>query len=322
MLRILKNTEYIIYIVLTLFISVYASVSAAKDGLKALAYPESQPDANSIAKQVFFVNRFFSFSNISIDEHPNNVSIIVQNSPGKKQTLTKLERHINNTYNDGVISSRELSVFRSGKLKGTAVLLTDYEDSNKVPTYMVWMPALRLTRTFEIGNTTDTWGGTVFSYSDMFMSSPDTEKHELSGKKVFDSCLNSIKIENPKNRLAKSFNNEPVCLHRDKDVYILKSYPLSLNEWYDYSVSYIDTKTFGDYRIQYYKNGKLLKTIDKDWRKSGQNDDPRALKWHHVYGKDHTTELETYIAVPDEIISVDRKLSSEFWSEESLKGLE
>ena len=317
----LKKIEYLIYVVLILFSSGHASVSFAKDGLKALAYPEDMLDANSIAKQVFFVNRFFSFSNISIEEHPNNVSIIVQNSPGKKQTLTKLERHINNTYNDGVISSRELSVFRSGKLKGTAVLLTDYEDSTKAPTYTVWMPALRLTRTFEIGNTKDTWGGTVFSYSDMFMSSPDTEQHELSGKTVFSSCLNSIKIQNSKNRLAKLFKNEPVCLHRDKNVYILKSSPIAQNDWYDYRVSYVDSKTFGDYRIQYYKNRKLLKTIDKDWRKSGQNDDPRALKWHHIYGKDHTTELETYIAVPEEIISVDRKLSSEFWSEESLKKM-
>ena len=39
---------------------------------------------------------------------------------------TAVERHLNNNYENDVIKSRDLAIFRSGKLRGTGMLVTDY----------------------------------------------------------------------------------------------------------------------------------------------------------------------------------------------------
>ncbi|MCW8965372.1 MAG: hypothetical protein OQK82_01595, partial [Candidatus Pacearchaeota archaeon] len=96
------------------------NMQASAVEMRDLPYPAKQPDANMIARQVFFVNRLFAFSNLSLEEHPKGVTVIIDQVPGKKQKLTTVERHLNNTYNDGEIASRELSIFRSGKLEGAA----------------------------------------------------------------------------------------------------------------------------------------------------------------------------------------------------------
>lgn len=289
--------------------------------LRSLPYPEDQPDANSIARQVFFVNRLFAFANLSIEEHPKGVAVVVDHVPGKRKRVTVVERHINNTYDDGVIASRELSIFRSGKLKGTAVLLTDYKDPERAPSYMLRLPIINKTRVIEISDTQETWGGTVFTYAEMLPSSPDKEQHELLGARSFKSCLSSVAIPSQKQPRGINVPDEPVCDHQGKLVYLLKSTPEPSTRWYDYRISHVDTTTFADYRTEYYKDGSIIKIIDRDWRSVGKHD-PRALQWHHLYGKNFVSGHETYIVVPDAAVSINTDKNKTFWTDESLKSLD
>ena len=304
------------FILMAIFGYAVLSLNTEAVELKDLPYPNQTPDANTIARQVFFVNRLFAFSNLSLGEHPKAVSVIVDQTPGKKQTLTTVERHVNNTYNDGEIASRELSVFRSGKLKGTAVLLTDYKDPAKNPTYTLWLPVLRHTRVIEISDTNDTWGGTVFTYSEMLPNNPDNQRHELLDTIKFNACLGSVQISARSHPRWASVPDSPVCKHKGKQVYKLKSTPGSSVGWYDFRISYIDTKSFADYR----KNDNKIKIVDRDWRASTKKD-PRALQWHHIYGKDLITGHETYIVVPGVSLAIDTDKKPSFWSESTLKSL-
>lgn len=122
-----RNLQALLLIAGLLIVYNAESAPVAKD----LAYPLQKPNAYEIAQQVYFVNHFYAFANVSLEKHPRGVAEVINREPGRKNTFLTLERHINNTYTDGEIRSRELVMFRSGQLKGSAVLLTEYEDASR-----------------------------------------------------------------------------------------------------------------------------------------------------------------------------------------------
>ena len=283
---------------------------------KNISYPTGEPNADEIAQQVFFVNRFYAFANASLEDHPRGVAEVINIEPGKKPTTLTIERHINNSYQDGEIRSRELAIFRSGKLKGVAILMTDYVDVSKNPTYAFWLPALRRIRRIEENDYDKSWGGTVFTLGEISMRKPGDETHERLGVTTFNACLETIKL--PAGSRAK--NHQPICNHKGKSVYRLKSKKISVGGWYDYRISYVDTETFADYRTEYFKGDKKIKVIDRDWRSTALKD-KRALQWHHLYGKDLLTGRETFISVPEVALVYDTHKLPSFWSESTLKKL-
>ena len=313
--RVLK----IILVLGTATMLVNWTVSQAARVSKDLPYPVSPPGAREIAEQVYFVNRFFSFANTSLEKHPRGVAEIINWKPGKDPTLLTVERHINNTYVNGPIRSREFAVFRSGKLKGTAILLRDYEDEARNPEYTIWRPALRRLRTIVENDKEKSWGGTVFTHGEMSLRQPDDEHHRLAGVVRFNRCLSSISMPEAEAPRGLKSKIHPVCDHRDKQVYVLISEPKD-NSWYDYRVSFVDVDSFADYRTEYHKNGEKIKIVDRDWRPVSL-DDKRALLWHHMYGRNLITGFETYIAVPEQSLAVNTDKRPEFWSIESLKSV-
>jgi len=316
----MKQYRHIIQFLISIFVAglfFTFSVSAATVA-KNLAYPLQKPSAEEVAQQVFYVNRFYAFANTSLEQHPRGVAVIINRMPGKKPTTVTVERHINNTYQDGEIRSRELAIFRSGKLKGTAVLMTEYEDSSRNPTYAFWLPALRRIRRIEEADYDKSWGGTVFTLGEMSLRKPDDEHHEILGISTFDSCLEYIQFPQDKRPTWMTDSDQPVCDHKGKSVYRLKSIRKLTGGWYDYRISYIDTKSFADYRTEYFKNGAKIKIIDRDWRIS-TTEDLRAMQWHHLYGKNLLTGSETYIVVPGVALAFDTKKKASFWSESTLR---
>ncbi|MGV6826422.1 MAG: outer membrane lipoprotein-sorting protein [bacterium] len=302
-----------------LFVLWFGFSAIAFGGPKDLAYPTGVPDADEIARQVHFVNRFFAFSNASLKAHPRDVALVINRSPEGNFIVNTVERHINNTYSDGTILTKELSVFRDGRLKGTAILLTDYQDPERNTSITMWVPVLRKTQTLEIADPEATWGGTVFTYQEMLPKDPDAELHTIMDESVFDSCLEFLDVETLKNRYANAITR-PQCRHKGKAIYKLKSVPKSDNHWFDYRISYIDKKSFADYRVEFFKNGQQIKVVDRDWRPTTLND-PRALQWHHVYGVDLLTRQESLIVVPEIALAINTDKSVSFWTEDTLKNL-
>ena len=145
----LQNLHWSIYARFALLGYLFVFSANAATIPKNLSYPIGEPNADEIAQQVFFVNRFYAFSNASLEDHPRGVAEVINIEPGKKTTTLTIERHINNSYQGGEIRSREIVIFRSGKLKGVAILMTDYVDASKNPTYAFWLPALRRIRRIE-----------------------------------------------------------------------------------------------------------------------------------------------------------------------------
>jgi len=303
--------------VLALGLSSNAFAGVSKD----LPYPSGTPSADEIAAQVYFVNHLYAVKNFSIGRvGRKKITVLINKAKGKKPTTNTLERYLNNDYNDGVIKAKDLAIFRSGKLRGTGMLIVDYVDDAKSQSYSIWLPALRKIRRFAQPAHDDAWGGSDFTFGDVTLRKPMHETHELLGTETFNDCLGVIELkESEKNKYMKNLH-APACGHKGKKVYKLKSTTKFENWWYDYRISYVDTKTFADYRTEYFKNGEKIKVIDRDWVPLGI-DDPRGQAWRYWYGKTFATGHETWAVIPDEVVKFNSDLKPSLWTEKTLRKI-
>lgn len=286
-----------------------------------LPYPATEPDALEVARQVFFVNHFYALKNVSIEKKKKIVTVIINKSKGKRASTNTVKRYINNDYSDGEIKAKDLAIFTSGKMRGTGILVTDYVADDKSQSYAIWLPALRKVRRFAEPAHEDSWGGTDFTFGDVTLRKPFNENHELLGKTEFPDCLHVIDIpKKQRNWHMNSLPKEPVCEHKGKSVYQLKSTTKFPNWWYDYRISYVDTKTFADYRTEYFKGDKKIKIIDRNWGNLGLPD-VRGASWKFWYGKNLDTEHETMAIIPTEVFKYNTGKKESLWSERTLRKL-
>ena len=291
---------------------------------KTLPYPTGtlSLSADEVANQVYFVNHFYALKNYSIQKKgKRKITVIINKAQGKKPTTNTVERHLNNNYNDGIVKAKDLAIFRSGKLRGTGMLITDYVDDNKSQSYAIWLPALRKIRRFAEPAHDDAWGGSDFTFGDVSLRKPHHETHELMGmQEAFKDCLGAMNLKH--NKYMKKLPSSS-CAHQGKAVYKLKSTTHFKNWWYDYRISYVDTKTFADYRTDYFKNGKHIKVIDRDWKTlpNYKGNDPRHVSWGYWYGKNLLTGHETWAVIPETVVAYNRDKKSSFWSEKTLRKI-
>jgi len=287
-----------------------------------LAYPAGSPSAEDVARQVFFVNHFYPVDNLFIQRKgKTHVTVLASRAEGGNSNINTLRRFLNNDYDDGFIRSKDMALFHSGKLSGTGMLITDYEDEAKSQSYAIWLPALKKIRRFAEPPHDDSWGGTDFTFGDVYLREPKHETHELLGTAAFDDCLGAMELSESerKNKYLKQVHM-PQCEHKGKTVYKLKSTTIFKHWWYDYRISYVDTRTFADYRTEYFKGGKKIKIIDRDWTSMGLKD-PRGSYWRYWYGKNLVTGHETMVSIPENFVSWNREEDPALWTEETLKHM-
>jgi len=298
-----------------------AQVSATVS--RDLPLPQGTPSADEIARQVYFANHFYAFKNFSIRQRGRTVAVLINSDSDGSASRTAVERHLNNNYENDVIKSRDLAIFRSGKLRGTGMLVTDYTDDAQSQSYMIWLPALRKIRRFAQPEHDEAWGGSVFTFGDVTLREPEHETHELLGVKKMRTCLGVIEsLEDQPYRYVDRLPKRS-CRHLDKDVYGLKSTTKFEDWWYDYRISYVDTENFADYRTVYFKDGEMIKIIDRDWGLVSESniDDPRALFWKSWYGIDLTTGRESWAVIPQTVVAYNTDKRNGFWSERTLRRI-
>jgi hypothetical protein len=293
---------------------------------RSLTYPPAnvELDADEVARQVYFANHFYAFNNFSIKRRGRTMSVLINKPEDGSPLTTAVERHLNNNYAaDDAIRSRDLAIFHSGNMRGTGMLVTEYADDEKNKDYMVWIPRLRKIRRFAQPRQDDAWGGSIFTFGDVTLRKPEDETHELLGKKKMRTCLGMINTLEGKLFRYTGRVPERSCRHVNKEVYGLKSTTKFEDWWYDYRISYIDTKNFADYRTLYYKDGELIKVIDRDWglvNTEGEGD-PRALFWKYWYGLDLKTGQESLAVIPRKVVSFNSGLKNNFWTESTLRKI-
>jgi len=297
-----------------------ASVHAETIIDKNLPYPTGTPTAQDIANQLYFVNQFHGFKRYAIVKKGKKITVILNKAKGKKAKTLTVERYKKNDWDDPSVRSKEIAIFRSGKLRGTGMLIVDFADDSKPQSYSIWLPALRKIRRFAQPALDDSWGGTDFTFGDVILRKPFHDTHELLGKETFNDCLGAI--EGVKTKWIKEMP-KPSCRPKGKEVYKLKSTSKFENWWYDHRITYVDAKSFADYRTEYFKNGEKIKVIDRDWVPLDVENDPRKVGWGYWYGKTFKTGHETFAVIPDEVTVIDDQVDKPdaFWSEKSLRKI-
>jgi len=285
-----------------------------------LPYQEGDLDADAIIDQVYSVNHLLGFRNVASEKVDKQVTHMITLAPGDQLSFQTMDRYLNNEYDDGVIRTKDLLIFRSGKLKGTGYLITHYLDEEKTPSYIMWLPELRKVRRFAAPSQADVCCGANLSYGDLFMRRPIDETHELIGKEKFDGCMGTIQLRPEDLSRYLTGTPEAECGHQGKPVYVVRSTSKFRDWWYDYRVSYIDAKTFGDYRIRYFKDGQEIKVWEKNWQSMG-HDDPRHQYLDYWYVRHLVTGIESMIVVPRETVKWDAEFKSSLWTESTLRKL-
>lgn len=304
-------------------ILMFSFTSANADVSRSLTIPSGTPSADEIIDQVFFVNHFYAFDNYGITKKGKKITVLVNKSSGKKPTTVTLERYLNNNYDDdGSVKARDLAIFRSGKLRGTGMLITDFDEPGKSQSYAIWIPSLRKIRRFAEPAHDDAWGGTDFTFGDVSLRKPKNETHELMGTENFSGCLGAVTLaDNEKNKYTRKLP-DAACSHDGKAVYKVKSTTKFENWWYDHRISYVDTSTFADYRTDYFKDGEHIKVIDRNWVKADNATDPRQVVWGYWYGKTFATDHQTWAVIPKEVtVTNDSKKKQSLWTEKTLRKI-
>lgn len=298
------------------FVTGAASATVAKN----LAYPADNPSADEVAAQTYFVNHFYAFDNYGIGKKSKEITALILRTKGSNPLTLTLERYLNNKPNKAGVNAQDLAIFRSGKLKGTGMLITDFSDANKSQSYEIFIPSIRKVRRFAQPARDDAWGGSDFTFGDVTLRKPKHESHELLGTAKFSGCL-SVMQDIKRNKYTQNSNIQADCSADGKQVYKLKSTAKNANWWYDHRISYIDAKTFADYRTDYFKAGNKIKTIDRSWV-SASLDDPRASYWGYWYGKTYATGHETLAFIPSKVTKVNHKYNkANLWSTKTLRKI-
>lgn len=285
-----------------------------------LPYPKGKlNNAEKIMENVYYVNHFYAFKNYSIVKKGRKITVIVKKSYGKKPLTDTVERYLNNDYrNDPVVKAKDLAIFRSGKLRGTGMLITDYKDDARSQEYLAWLPALRKIRRFAQPAHDDAWGGTDFTFGDVTLRKPMHETHKLLGVEKFGKRVHVLVI--PKAEQTHTTKKLPAGTdeYKNREVYKVESKTKFKGWWYDKRITYVDTKNFSDYLTEYYKNGKLVKKLEKNWKPIKGQKDPRALRWFTWYAINLENKHQSMAYIPKKVTQYNTHLKPSLWTKRTL----
>jgi len=301
-----------------LFFLISLSVSANVD--RTLPYP-TKIDADEVAKQVYFVNHQFYLDNQILKATRKYSILIVRKSKGKKARVLRADRYLNNDYDDGVIKSKDMVIFKSSQLKGTGVLAQEFVDERKSLEIMMWLPALRKVRRMaEPSKNMGYSAADVAFLEEAKLRRLNEDKYELISTRVKSFEYTRMKIKpSHLNKYTKQLPQDNKIIN--VEVYVLKATPKE-DAWYDYRIDYIDTKHFTNYETKFYVDGEVTKIIQRDWTKVKGIEDKRAYMWTYWYSLNPVTKFETVNFIPNKIIKSNVKsVKKTFWSERTLSKI-
>ena len=283
-------------------------------------YPEKPLTADQIVHEAYLVQHGMHMKNSIVRKTNGKVAMVLNRMPNKNVSVNILEASFKNDFNDGKTESKSLAIMKSGRLRGTGILMTHYINNHRKPSISLWLPSLRKVRRMSVPNHADKWMGTNMTYGDVYLRKPEHEVHELLGMKTFADCLGSMMLKDSEKTKTTKDLPESSCRPKGKEVYQLKSTTKFKDWWYDYHLTDIDTQTFAAYRTVYFKGGKQIKTIEVDWVSLNQID-PRKLVPSYIYAKSIESGQESMLIIPFETIKLNTNLPARYWSEKTLRKI-
>lgn len=244
----------------------------------------------SILQKNYNNNHFKQYNNYSMQKQDKKMPVLMHKN-GSKRTKLYFEQ-----FQDNTDYEKHLFVYHSGRYKGLKLLLNFDKEQTSVN---IWVPQLKKTIGVNTFNKHNFWNGSNFTYAEVLLKNLDDCTYEVIGKsdyKAQNDNLENFKVKN-------------YCSTQHKTVIKVKSTPKK-EALYDYSISYIDDKTYHDYKVEFYKDKKLVKTIEKCWYKPNK-DIVLVGYWH---AKNHINKSESLIYIPKESHIYNTNFSENFFT--------
>jgi hypothetical protein len=295
-------------------------------GLSAavLATDPAPPDGEELARLVHAVSHNEELDQAISRRTGRLSSMVINRVPlemrqGRKPYIQTFDTYINNRPADPALDTLQMAILTSGKAKGSGVLFTRFADPQRSGIISLWLPALRKVRQINEPAHDDTWFGTIITYGELVLRTPEHETHEYLGEGTLEACLASMEFEPwEKNRYTQQLPGSQ-CAHKGKAVYRLKSTTRFENWWYDYHVTDIDQATYWPYRTVYFKDDRKIKTLWVDWQ-SLEQPDPTIAFPRYIYALNHEDGKDSLVFVPRKTISLNADTPDSFWSLETMRN--
>ena len=276
-----------------------------------LDYPD--PDANlsgqQIADQVYFVNHLYAYETVEMVGSRKLPLQVINVMQDKRPSRVTAKRYVNHRIDRENIKTRDMLILTTGKQKGVGILVTDYLEQGKAMGISLWLPVLRKVRRMLEPEHDEIWAGSILTYGDIYLRRTDEEQHELLDELTLQKCLESIDL--PETDMKRWQLPAKDCTVKNRPVYLLKSQHVQPNWWYDYRLRWVDKNKFTDYRIEYYKDGKLIKWMTKSWHES-KTQDPRGSLLRYWYARQQSNGQQSFAYVPVEAITINTNRKSSF----------
>ncbi len=306
---------------LILLLVALSSTTGSHAQSTSLSLPGPQEDADRIAEQVYFVDHFYAFENLLVG-YKSAVDMLLLSHSGKSVSKIKSERFITHRPRQPTLKTQDLVIFKSGKLRGTGILVDDFKQRQPMQIRM-WLPALRKIRRFSEPELDDIWGGSHLTYGDLYLRRPEHEKHELLAANQPPACLADAASFNDWVAGPLQQNLQPWCGMNHERLIMLKSTPREPSPWYDYRLRLIDRDNFAEYQVEYYQDGELIKRTQKNWHPVGLADQ-RAQIWNFWTVKvfeDGKVSGESIAWIDEASYRWNQSVTDRLWSERSLRQI-
>jgi len=246
--------------------------------------------------------------------------LLLSNS-GDAMNEMRSERMITHQPRNSMLKTQDLVIFKTGKLRGTGILVDDFQTGQSMQVRM-WIPALRKIRRFSEPDQDDVWGGSQLSYGDLYLRRPEHETHQFVNAETAPECLDDIQyFKTWAADYPYSFANW--CTADLKSSLFIKSIPVSTSAHYDYRIRMINPLSFAEYQVEYFKNGSLVKRLQKNWHATGEVD-RRALIWNFwtvLVFKQNKLVAQSVALLNDADYRWNQSLAPDLWSEARLRKI-
>jgi len=282
----------------------------------------AEVDLDALLERSWRVDHFRGFETLLIGYRKRPDMVLLSRGP-RSGTRIDTERLIQLRPKKLQMEARDLVLFKSGKLRGTGILVDDYGPGKPMQIRM-WLPALRKVRRFSEPDPDDIWGGSHLTYGDLYLRRPGDETHRRVEAGDFPSCLEDAAAIGRWANPELNTPLEPWCGLEGRPLLWVESRPRRPSTRYDRRLRLIDAETGAEYQSEYFMGDRLVKRLQKNWQAliEGQPESQVYTFWSvRLFGDDGAVEAESLAWVPLDAYEANRRLPDSLWSEKTLRRI-
>ena len=259
-----------------------------------------KPKEGMSADEVMQIEYFVKYTKFAKDIELTGKAYFIDKSGSVRERETLRQRITLGRKSDDV-AYKDLVMFTSPQVKGLATLTWTYMDVKRQQDSWLWIPSLKKIRKISAANADDSFMGSDFTVEDILTRRFEDETYKLIGEENFKGYTCEF---------------DKKAYFRDVPCFVIEAKSKRSPWYYSKRILWVDKKTgSGIYEEMYDPNGKMFKTIFKDY------------EIYNVDGKEYPTQVLLEVkdlrtghrtVIISETIKFDKGLSENLFTERTL----